>query len=116
MWQFRNKVRHDKSKVVDIEAHSLVDQEIEQIMVMVPPQRFLSVSERRLVGVPLEQVVNKPLKVKRKWIRDTRTIIKRFYDEKETASEVRQFRQYFGSKRARHGDEQQTTDVTKDGG
>lgn len=54
--------------------------------------------------------------MKKKWIRDAQVILKRFYDDEETAQEVQLFRSYFSFKRARNSDDVQTTDVTKDGG
>lgn len=116
MWYYRNSVKHEKGRDSDPLTHEMVDQEISNLFNAAPPLRFLMVSERRLLAQSAENVKNKPLKYKRKWIRDAEAIITKFNDNKETVEEVKLFRKYFGNKRARYSDEVQTMDLTKDGG
>jgi hypothetical protein len=116
MWNFRNTVRHEIGQETDATAHSIADRDIMELRNKAPAMRFLMIPERRIFNQTGDSLKSKPLRTKKKWIRDAQIILKKFYDAEETAQEVQLFRSYFSSKRARNSDDVQTTDVTKDGG
>jgi hypothetical protein len=116
MWNYRNLVRHDKGKEKDKVTHEKANQEIRALVGKVPEHRFLMPAERRLFARTMDQLESKPLRVKRRWIRDATVILTKFYDEQETVKEVRLFRNYFSNKKARYSENIQSVDITKDGG
>jgi hypothetical protein len=116
MWNYRNLVRHDMGKEKDKVTHEKANQEIRALVGKVPEHRFLMPAERRLFARTMDQLESKPLRVKRRWIRDATVILTKFYDEQETVKEVRLFRNYFSNKKARYSENIQSVDITKDGG
>jgi len=116
MWKLRNSIKHGNGNEFDILSHTIADKEIETLLMEAPPQRFLRISERKILSQTIESIKAKSLKYKRKWIRDAGVILTKFKDTEEMSSEVQLFRMYFQIKRARYSDEVLTMDLVKDGG
>lgn len=86
MWNCRNEVKFEKVSEKDPKAHSIADTKIAELLNQAPPQRMLTVAERRIFLNGIEFHRTKPLKAKTRWMCDASVILQRFNEnvDKET--------------------------------